>query len=102
VLAAVIVGVFPALRATGAKVRGAMGSLGSGAKAQLGATWTVLIVAQVAITVAVLPAALLKEWEMVQAGSAAQGFAAGEYLAAQCQPPGRRQSQLRRRGAWRR
>ena len=83
VLAALIVGVFPALRATGAKLRGAMGSLGSGAKAQLGATWTVLIVAQVAITVAVLPAALLKEWEMIQAGSRAQGFAAGEYVATQ-------------------
>src|SRR6185295_16364686 len=69
VLAAVIVGVFPALRATGAKLRGAMGSLGSGAKAQLGVTWTVLIVAQVAITVAVLPPALLKGWEMIQAAS---------------------------------
>jgi predicted permease len=83
VLAALIVGVFPALRATGAKLRGAMGSLGSGAKAQLGATWTVLIVAQVAITVAVLPAAMLKEWEMIQAGTQPQGFAAGEYLATQ-------------------
>ena len=81
VLAAVIVGVFPALRATGAKLRGAMGSLGSGAKAQLGLTWTVLIVAQVAITVAVLPAALLKGWEMVEAATRPQGFAAGEYVA---------------------
>jgi predicted permease len=82
VLAAVIVGVFPALRATGAKLRGAMGSLGSGAKARLGATWTVLIVAQVAITVAVLPPALLKGWEMIQEASRPQSFAAGEYLAA--------------------
>ncbi len=81
VLAALVIGVFPALRATGAKLRGAMGSLGSGAKAQLGATWTVLIVAQVAITVAVLPAALLKGWEMIQTASRAQGFAAGEYVA---------------------
>jgi hypothetical protein len=81
VLAAVIVGVFPALRATGAKLRGAMGSLGSGAKAQLGATWTVLIVAQVAITVAVLPPALLKGWEMIQEASRPQSFTAGQYLA---------------------
>jgi putative ABC transport system permease protein len=79
-LAALIVGVFPALRATGAKLRGAMGSLGSGAKAQLGATWTVLIVAQVAVTVAVLPPALLKGWEMIQEASRPQSFAAGEYL----------------------
>jgi len=81
VLAALIVGVIPALRATGAKLRGAMGSLGSGAKAQLGATWTVLIVAQVAITVAVLPPALLKGWEMVQEASRPASFTAGEYLA---------------------
>jgi putative ABC transport system permease protein len=81
VLAAVIVGVFPALRATGAKLRGAMGSLGSGAKAQLGMTWTVLIVGQVAITVAVLPPALLKGWEMIQEASRPPGFAPGEYLA---------------------
>jgi predicted permease len=79
-LAAVIVGVLPALRATGSKLRGAMGSLGSGAKAQLGATWTVLIVAQVAITVAVLPPALLKGWEVIQEARRPQSFAAGEYL----------------------
>ena len=81
VLAAVIIGVFPALRATGAKLRGAMGTIGSGAKARLGATWTVLIVTQVAITVAVLPPALLKGWEMIQAASRPQSFAAGGYLA---------------------
>jgi len=81
VLAAVIVGVIPALRATGAKLRGAMGSLGSGAKAQLGSTWTVLIVAQVAITVALLPPALLKGWEMIQEANRPPSFAAGEYLA---------------------
>ena len=81
VLAAVIVGVVPALRATGAKLRGAMGSLGSGAKAQLGATWTVLIVAQVAITVAVLPPALFKGWEIIQEAGRPQSFTAGEYLA---------------------
>jgi predicted permease len=83
VLVALIVGVFPALRATGAKLRGAMGSLGSGAKARLGATWTVLIVAQVAVTVAVLPVALLKGWEMIQEASRPQGFAANEYVATQ-------------------
>ena len=81
VLTALIIGVVPALRATGAKLRGAIGSIGSGAKARLGATWTVLIVAQVAITVAVLPPALLKVWEMIQVASRQPGFATGEYLA---------------------
>ena len=66
VLGAVIVGVFPALRATGAQLREAMGSLGSGTKARLGPTWTALIVAQVAIAVAILPPALLKGGQMVQ------------------------------------
>ncbi|HZF67740.1 MAG TPA: ABC transporter permease, partial [Gemmatirosa sp.] len=58
VLSAVIVGALPALRATGSQLRAAMGSLGSDAKARLGSTWTVRIVAQVAIAVAVLPAAI--------------------------------------------
>jgi hypothetical protein len=83
VLAAVVIGGVPAVRATGAKLRGAMGSLGSGAKAQLGATWTVLIVAQVAVTVAFLPPALLKGWEMIQEASRPPSFRAGEYLATQ-------------------
>jgi hypothetical protein len=82
-LTALIVGVFPALRATGAKLRGAMGSLGSGAKARLGAAWTVLIVAQVAITVAVLPATLLKSWGIIREVSRAQYFAPGEYVSTQ-------------------
>lgn len=81
VLTALIIGVFPALRATGAKLRGAMGSLGSGAKAQLGVTWTVLIVAQVAITVAVLPSTLLRAWEIIRETNRAQEFAPNEYLA---------------------
>ncbi len=83
VLAAVIIGVFPALRATGAQLRAAMGSLGSGAKARLGLTWTVLIVAQVAITVAVLPLALRKGAEMIQFALRRPGFSSGQYLAAQ-------------------
>jgi putative ABC transport system permease protein len=81
VFAALIIGVFPALRATGAKLRGAMGSLGSGAKAQLGVTWTVLIVAQVAITVAVLPPTLLRGWEIIREATRAQGFAVDQYVA---------------------
>jgi predicted permease len=80
VLGALIVGVAPAMRATGVQLRAAMGSLGSGAKAKLGPTWTVLIVAQVAIVVAVLPPALLKGGQMVQMALREPGFASGEYL----------------------
>jgi predicted permease len=81
VLSAVIVGVFPALRATGAQLREAIGSLGSGAKARLGPTWTALIVAQVAIAVAILPPAMFKGAQTVQMAVQPPGFASGEYLA---------------------
>ena len=83
VLGAVIVGVFPALRATGAQLREAIGSLGSGTKARLGPTWTVLIVAQVAIAVAILPPALHKGIRMVETAVQPPGFAPGEYLSTQ-------------------
>ena len=85
VLGAVIVGVLPALRATGSQLRMAMGSPGGGAKAQLGRTWTFLIVAQVAIAVAVLPAAMLNGGEMMRHAVQEPGFPAEEYLAAQFQ-----------------
>jgi putative ABC transport system permease protein len=79
-LGAAIVGVIPALRATGTQLRVAMGSLGGGGRARLGATWTALIVAQIAITVAVLPPALLKGEQTVRMALQPSGFAAGEYL----------------------
>jgi predicted permease len=83
VLAAIIVGVLPALRATGKQLRDAMGSLGSGAKARLGPTWTALIVAQLAITVTVLPMALIKGHRMIRTAQQEPGFASGEYLSTQ-------------------
>ena len=82
VLAAVIVGVFPALRATGAQLRAAMVSLGGGAKAQLGRTWTFLIVAQVAIAVVALPPAILWEKDLLEQVLHKPQFAAHEVLGA--------------------
>jgi putative ABC transport system permease protein len=81
-LAAVIVGVLPALRATGAQLRAAIVSLAGGAKAQLGRTWTFFIVTQVAIAVAALPPALLWGWELVDQATRKLGFAAHEFLGA--------------------
>jgi putative ABC transport system permease protein len=72
--------VFPALRATGAQLREAIGSMGSGTKARLGPTWTALIVVQVAIAVAILPPALLKGGQNVRMALAKPGFAPGEFL----------------------
>lgn len=83
VLSAVIIGALPALRATGRQLRASMGSLGSGAKARLGTTWTVLIVAQVAIAVAVLPGAIRQGGAMLRGALVEPGFAPGEHVATQ-------------------
>jgi predicted permease len=56
VLAAAIVGVLPALKATQRRVHLTLQQLGGGGSGiRLGRTWTVLIVAQVAVAVALLP-----------------------------------------------
>lgn len=65
VVGAVIVGVVPALKVTGHRVQSSLRQLGGGTGMQMGRTWTVLIVAQVAIAVAILPlpvALTLKEF----------------------------------------
>jgi putative ABC transport system permease protein len=79
-LAAVIVGVLPALRATGSQLRATMGSLGSDARARLGKTWTGLIVAQIAIAVAILPPALLVGGQLGLMGARTPGFQTTQYL----------------------
>lgn len=56
-VAAVIIGVIPALRATRTSLTAGL-KLGGGASIRLGRTWTALLVAQVAISVAALPVAL--------------------------------------------
>jgi putative ABC transport system permease protein len=59
VIAAVVIGALPALKATGRAVHGRLQQFPErGAGLQLGRIWTALIVVQVAIAVAVLPAAL--------------------------------------------
>jgi len=81
-LAAAIVGVLPALKATGRRVQTSLRTLsaGSGSRMQLGGTWTVLIVAQVAFAVALLPPAVFHAWESIRLGTADPGFAAEEFL----------------------
>ncbi|HUQ82063.1 MAG TPA: ABC transporter permease, partial [Gemmatimonadaceae bacterium] len=65
-LAAVIVGVLPALQATGKRLQDDLRQLGGGTRMRLGKTWTLLIVAQVAIAVAGLPAAFNMGWTEVR------------------------------------
>jgi hypothetical protein len=88
VLGAMIVGVLPALRATGTQLRSAMVGLSGGARAQLGPTWTFFIVAQVAIAVTALPPALQKGHELIEQSLQDPGFPDEEYLAARFQIDG--------------
>ena len=63
ILAAVIVGVVPALKTTGRRVQTTLRELGGATGMRMGKTWTVLIVAQVAIAVTILPVAVAVAWK---------------------------------------
>jgi putative ABC transport system permease protein len=83
VVGAVIVGVLPALKATGRRVQQRLQQLsGHGAQMQLGRAWTGLIIAQVAVAVAVLPFALHFTEEAVGEAVADVGYPAAEFLEA--------------------
>jgi predicted permease len=84
-LAAAIVGVLPAVQATSRQVRTGLQTLspGSGSRMQMGRVWTSLIVAQVALTVALLPTSLFQAWSALRFRTANVGFAAGEFLTSQ-------------------
>jgi predicted permease len=82
VLGAFVVGVLPALRATRAQLRSTLSALTGGSKPQLGRTWTVLIVTQVAITVAALPPAMLMSKHWVLQAVTDLGFPTNQYLSA--------------------
>jgi putative ABC transport system permease protein len=82
VLSAAIIGVVPALKATGGRLQpGLQGrSAGSGGRMQMGRTWTFLIVAQVAVAVALLPATIYQTWSALRFRMGDPGFAAHEFL----------------------
>lgn len=82
VLAAVITGVLPALKATGLRLESGLRQLGGGTGMQLGRMWTALIVVQVALAVAVLPGAVFMAWQSLRQASVGPGFAAEEFLIA--------------------
>ena len=82
VLASVVVGVVPALQATGGRVQSGLSRLGGSNGMQLGKTWTMLIVVQVAVSVAVLPVAAIYSWSAIRSAIARPGFAAEEFLTA--------------------
>ena len=83
-LAAVIVGVVPALKATGGRVQSRLQGLsaGAGSRMQMGRLWTVLIVAQVGFTVALLPATMYHAWNSLKFRTGNPGYAVQEFLTA--------------------
>jgi len=80
VLAAFIMGVLPGVKATGNRLHITLRELGGRTGARLGPMWTALIVAQVAVAVAVLPAAVFMAWQVVQMEMAGPGFAAEKFV----------------------
>jgi len=79
---AAVSGLVPALQATGRLAR-----LGAGAPAgrismRLGATWTTMVIAQVAFSVGVLPLAAELAWGTLRTGVVGPGFAAEEFATA--------------------
>ena len=80
VLGAAIVGIMPALQATGRRVQSGLRELGGGTAMRLGRTWTALIVAQVAFVVALMPVSAWQGWRLISYGLAEPGFAADQFL----------------------
>ncbi|HEX2187672.1 MAG TPA: ABC transporter permease [Longimicrobiaceae bacterium] len=83
VLAAVIVGIVPAVQATGRRLQADLGRFGTSTGMRLGKVWTALIVAQVAISVAALPAAASLGWLAMRMAATRPTYPAEEFLAAQ-------------------
>ena len=82
VLAALIIGVVPGLKATGASLTANLHELHGRSGTRLGLTWTALIVAQVAVAVAVLPAAVFISARVIRGELVGTGFPAESIVAA--------------------
>lgn len=89
---AVMIGVVPALKATGGAVQPRLGQLsaGKGGRLRFGGMWTVVIVLQVALSVAFLPLAVSQarsatcgQGPLDSCGAFDSGFPADEYVTAQ-------------------
>jgi predicted permease len=76
VVAAIIMGVLPGLKATSVSINANLNELHGRSGTRLGATWTTLIVAQVAIAVAVLPASVFIASRVMRMEMTGPGFPA--------------------------
>lgn len=82
VAGAAVSGLVPALQATGRLARLGAGAIAGRTSLRLGATWTTLVIAQVAFSVAVLPLAAELGWGTLRTGAIGPGFAAEQYATA--------------------
>jgi putative ABC transport system permease protein len=82
VLGAAIVGILPAINATGRRMHAALGQMSSGGGMRMGVTWTILIGLQIAIAVAVLPGAAHLSSESLRRLNSNPGFPAEQFLSA--------------------
>ncbi len=82
VAGAAVSGLVPALQATGRLARLGAGALAGRTSLRLGATWTTLVIAQVAFSVAVLPLAAELAWGTLRTSAVGPGFAAEEFATA--------------------
>jgi len=81
-LAALIIGVLPGLKATGVNLNANLNELHGRSGTRLGATWTTLIVAQVAVAVAVLPATVFITSRVMRMEMTGPGFPAESFVVA--------------------
>jgi predicted permease len=82
VITAAIVGILPALQATGKRLQHDIRQMGGGTGMRLGKTWTALIVVQVAVAVAGLPAAGNMGWGQMRKAMTRPTYAPEEFLVA--------------------
>jgi predicted permease len=82
VFAALVAGVLPALRATGQRVQDTLKQASGTDGLRLGRVWTVMIIAQVAIAVAGLPATIMISSSGIQRALTRATFSEESYLAA--------------------
>ena len=96
---AAVSGLVPALQATGRLARLGAGALAGRTSMRLGATWTTLVIAQVAFSVGVLPLAAELAWGTLRTGVVGPGFAAEEFASARVALEGGEPEGARREGA---
>lgn len=82
VITAAIVGVLPALQATGKRLQSDIRQMGGSTGIRLGNTWTVLIVVQVAIAVAALPAAANMALKQIRTSATKTTYPSEDFLVA--------------------